>query len=154
MTVAPTRGANRTSKDVQRRPTPASGVFVGVSGKTHIQTYPQIPMSLTDTAIKAAKPGEKPYKLIDERGLCLHVHPTGGRRWRLKYRVAGREKLLAIGVCPDVSLAKARERREEARQLLVNQVDPNARKKAERLAQSSTFLSWSRASGWNYSALG
>jgi hypothetical protein len=111
-------------------------------------------MSLTDTSIKAAKPGEKPYKLIDERGLCLLVHPTGGRRWRLKYRVAGREKLLAIGVYPDVSLAKARERREEARQLLVNQVDPNARKKAERLAQSSTFLSWPRASGWNYSALG
>ena len=81
----------------------------------------------------------RPYKLFDERGLYLLVQPNGGRRWRLKYRVAGREKLLAIGVYPDVSLANARERREQARQLLANQVDPNARKKAERQAQSSTF---------------
>lgn len=69
-------------------------------------------MSLTDTAIKAAKPGDKPYKLFDERGLYLLVQPTGGRLGRLKYRVAGREKLLAIGAYPDVSLIKARERRE------------------------------------------
>jgi integrase len=67
------------------------------------------------------------------------IRPNGGRLWRLKYRVAAREKLLAIGVYPDVSLAKARERRDEARRLLVNQVDPNAREKAERQAQSSTF---------------
>lgn len=111
----------------------------GVSGKTHNQTYPQKSMSLTGAAIKAAKPGEKPYKLFDERGLYLLVHPNGGRRWRLKYRVAGREKLLAIGVYPDVSLVEARERRDEARRLLVNQVDPNARKKAERLAEANTF---------------
>ena len=69
MTVAPTRepiALPKTSRDVEHPPV---GVFLGVSGKTHNQTCPKIPMSLTDTAIKAAKPGEKPYKLIDERGL-------------------------------------------------------------------------------------
>jgi integrase len=99
---------------------------------------------LTETAIKAAKPGAKPYKLSDERGLYLLVNPGGGRLWRLKYRVAGREKLLAIGAYPDLSLAKARERRDEARRLLVDQIDPSARKKAERLAQADTFESIGR----------
>jgi len=101
-------------------------------------------MSLTETAIKTAKPAEKPYKLFDERGLYLLVNPGGGRLWRLKYRVAGREKLLAIGAYPDLSLAKARERRDEARRLLADQIDPSARKKAERLAQADTFESTAR----------
>ena len=96
-------------------------------------------MSLTDTAIKTAKPAAKPYKLFDEKGLYLLVDPRGTRLWRLKYRVAGREKVLAIGVYPEVSLAKARERREDARRLLADQIDPSARKKAERLAQDDTF---------------
>jgi integrase len=96
-------------------------------------------MSLTETAIKAAKPAAKPYKLFDEKGLYLLVNPRGGRLWRLKYRVAGREKLLAIGSYPDLSLVKARDRRDDARRLLVDQIDPSARKKAERLAQADTF---------------
>jgi integrase len=101
-------------------------------------------MALTDTAIKAAKPAAKPYKLFDERGLYLLVDPRGARLWRLKYRVDGREKLLAIGAYPDLSLAKARERREEARGLLNQQIDPGARKKAERVAQADTFESIAR----------
>src|SRR5450631_84806 len=101
-------------------------------------------MSLTDTAIKAAKPAAKPYKLFDERGLYLLVNPRGGRLWRLKYRVDGREKLLAIGAYPDLSLAKARERRDDARRLLTEQIDPSARKKAERLTQVDTFESIAR----------
>jgi integrase len=101
-------------------------------------------MALTDTAIKAAKPATKPYRLFDERGLYLLVDPRGGRLWRLKYRVDGREKLLAIGAYPDLSLAKARERREEARGLLNQQIDPGARKKAERVAQADTFESIAR----------
>ena len=101
-------------------------------------------MSLTDTAIKTAKPAAKPYKLFDERGLYLLVDPRGGRLWRLKYRVDGREKLLAIGAYPDLSLAKARERRDEARRLLTQQIDPGARKKAERIAQADTFESIAR----------
>jgi integrase-like protein/Arm domain-containing DNA-binding protein len=101
-------------------------------------------VSLTETAIKAAKPAEKPYKLFDERGLYLLVNPRGGRLWRLKYRIAGREKLLSIGAYPDLSLVKARERRDEARRLLADQIDPSARKKAERLAQADTFESIAR----------
>jgi integrase len=101
-------------------------------------------MPLTDTAIKAAKPAAKPYKLFDERGLYLLVDPRGGRLWRLKYRLDGREKLLAIGAYPDLSLAKARERRDEARRLLTQQIDPSARKKAERVAQENTFESIAR----------
>ncbi len=96
-------------------------------------------MSLTDTAIKTAKPGAKPYKLFDEKGLYLLVNPRGARLWRLKYRVDGREKVLAIGPYPEVSLAKARERREEARRSLADQIDPGVRKRAERLAQTDTF---------------
>ena len=101
-------------------------------------------MSLTDTAIKAAKPAAKGYKLFDERGLYLLVKPNGGRLWHLKYRVDGREKVLSLGVYPDLSLAKARERRDEARGLLSQQIDPGARKKAQRVAQADTFESIAR----------
>ncbi len=55
---------------------------------------------LTEVTLRALKPREKPYKVYDERGLYLQVFPTGGRLWRLKYRVAGREKLLALGSYP------------------------------------------------------
>ena len=95
-------------------------------------------------AIKAAKPAAKGYKLFDERGLYLLVKPNGGRLWHLKYRVDGREKVLSLGVYPDLSLAKARERRDEARGLLTQQIDPGARKKAQRLAQADTFESIAR----------
>jgi hypothetical protein len=69
-------------------------------------------MPLTDTAIRNAKPGEKPIKLFDERGLYLEISPTGGKWWRLKYRFGGREKRLSLGVYPDVGLKDARDRRD------------------------------------------
>lgn len=84
--------------------------------------------------MRKAKPTEKPYKLADGGGLFLLVNPTGSRLWRMKYRIAGREKLLAIGSYPDVSLAKAREQRENARKALVDGADPSAIKKGVRLA--------------------
>ena len=62
-------------------------------------------MPLTDTAIRNAKPGKKPLKLFDARGLFLLVPPSGGKWWRLKYRFEGKEKLLSLGVYPDVPLA-------------------------------------------------
>ena len=73
------------------------------------------PMALTDTLIRNVKPGQKPQKLFDGGGLFLLIAPTGGKLWRLKYRFGGKEKLLALGVYPDVSLKKARELRDEAR---------------------------------------
>ena len=100
-------------------------------------------MALTDTAIRNVKPGEKPKKIFDERGLFLLVQPSGGKLWRLKYRYFGKEKKLSLGRYPDVTLKVARERRDEARTLLANGADP-ASVKAEmaserREAASNTF---------------
>ena len=83
-------------------------------------------MPLTDTAIKKAKSEAKAYKLADGGGMFLMVHPNGGKYWRLRYRFMGVEKLLALGVYPDVSILDARGRREQARKLLANGVDPSA----------------------------
>lgn len=81
-------------------------------------------MALTDTSIRNAKPGPKPKKLFDERGLFLLVQPSGGKLWRLKYRYLGKEKKLSLGTYPDVSLKVARERRDEARTIIANGADP------------------------------
>jgi hypothetical protein len=81
-------------------------------------------MPLTDTTIRQAKPKEKPYKLSDSGGLFLIVQPGGGKWWRYKYRYAGKEKTLALGTYPDVSLADARERHAQARKLLAAGNDP------------------------------
>ncbi|MDP1952373.1 MAG: integrase arm-type DNA-binding domain-containing protein, partial [Betaproteobacteria bacterium] len=83
-------------------------------------------MPLTDTEIKKAKAKEKPYRMTDGGGMCLLVHPNGGKYWRLAYRFGGKQKTLALGVYPDISLADARERREQARKLLANDADPGA----------------------------
>lgn len=85
-------------------------------------------MPLNNVRIESAKPRPKPYKLGDEKGLYLLVQPTGQKWWRLKYRFGARkdgkpgqaEKMLSLGVYPDVSLKRARERRDEARQLLAD----------------------------------
>lgn len=94
-------------------------------------------MPLTDTAIRNAKPGEKPIRLFDERGLYLELSPTGGRWWRLKYRFAGKEKRLSLGVYPDVSLKDARDRRDGARKLLADGVDPSENRKAAKSARAN-----------------
>ena len=88
-------------------------------------------MALSDTSIRNAKPAEKPYKLYDSDGLFIQVTPSGGKWWRLKYRFNGKEKLLSLGTYPDVSLASARSRREEAKTLLANDppIDPSENRK-------------------------
>lgn len=93
-------------------------------------------MTLTDTKIRNAKPGVKPTRLFDERGLYLEVSPAGGKWWRLKYRFGGKEKRLSLGVYPDVTLKDARDRRDAARKLLSDGVDPSENRKAIRSAQS------------------
>ncbi len=93
-------------------------------------------MSLTDTAVRNAKPGTKPIKLSDERGMYLEVSPAGGKWWRLKYRFQGKEKRLSLGVYPDVSLKDARERRDTARKLLADGIDPSANRQAQKAAQA------------------
>jgi integrase len=94
---------------------------------------------LTDVAIRGAKAKNKPYKLFDERGLFLLVTPSGSRLWRLKYYVSGREKLLSLGDYRDVPLKRAREKRDDARRLLADGVDPSAHRKAEQLANANTL---------------
>ncbi len=100
-------------------------------------------MALTDTAIRKAKPKEKPYKVADERGMYLEIMPNGSKYWRMKYRHNGKEKRLALGVYPDVSLADARGKRDQARKRLANGIDPGAAKQAEkRTARAETHDSF------------
>jgi len=91
-------------------------------------------MSLTDTAIRTAKPADKPRRLFDGGGLYLEVSPAGGKLWRLKYRHAGKEKRLALGIYPETTLKDAREKRDAARKLLAADVDPAEHRKAAKAA--------------------
>lgn len=92
-------------------------------------------MALTDAAIRTAKPTDKPYKLTDGKGLFVLVHPNGSKYWRLKYRYDGKEKTLALGVYPETLLKEARQRCDEARKLLANDMDPGNVKKAQKAAR-------------------
>lgn len=91
-------------------------------------------MPLTATAVQQAKTRDKSYKLSDEKGMFLLVQPDGRKYWRLKYRVGGKEKLLALGVYPDTSLKDARDKRDEARSLHAKGGDPATAKKAQKSA--------------------
>ncbi|QXP90115.1 tyrosine-type recombinase/integrase [Methylococcus capsulatus] len=93
-------------------------------------------MALTDTAIRNAKPQAKPVKLFDGGGLYIEVSPSGGKWWRLKYRIGGKEKRISLGTYPETTLKEARERRDEARKLLGQGVDPSDHKKAAKRAEA------------------
>lgn len=103
-------------------------------------------MPLTDTAIRAIKPTTKTAKLFDGGGLYLEVAPSGGKWWRLKYRFQGKEKRISLGTYPTVGLKEARERREQAKKLLEQSVDPSDQRKEAKAAvaaieqeQTTTF---------------
>lgn len=87
-------------------------------------------MALSNTAILNAKATDKAYKIYDSDGLFLQVTPSGGKWWRLKFRFNGKEKLLSLGVYPDISLSQARERRDDAKKLLATDIDPSENRKA------------------------
>ena len=91
-------------------------------------------MPLTDTAVKQAKPALKPAKLSDGKGLYLLINPNGSKLWRWKFRVLGKEKVMALGAYPDTTLAQAREGLAKARKLLAAGADPMAQRKADKLA--------------------
>jgi integrase len=105
-------------------------------------------MALNDTVIKAAKPREKNWKLADERGLYLLITPAGGKLWRIKFRLHGKEKKLSLGAYPDVGLAKARKLRDAAREQLAAGQDPALERKKARftakLSAGVTFASVAR----------
>ncbi|WP_194523874.1 tyrosine-type recombinase/integrase, partial [Escherichia coli] len=90
-------------------------------------------MALTDAKIRAAKPSDKAYKLTDGAGMFLLVHPNGSRYWRLRYRILGKEKTLALGVYPEVSLSEARTKRDEARKLISEGIDPCEQKRVKKV---------------------
>jgi hypothetical protein len=114
---------------------------------------------LSDAKTRGAKPAPKPYKLYDGGGLFLLIHPNGSRYWRLKYRLGGKEKLFAIGVYPDVTLAEARTKALDARRLVAEGIDPVIERRHRRAAvivgAGETFQSiaeeWiaSRANVWS-----
>ena len=91
-------------------------------------------MPLSDTAVKNAKPTKKSQKLFDGGGMYLLVQPNGGKWWRLKYRVKRKEKLISLGVYPDVSLKAARDKRDDARKKLAAGIDPGEHRKAVKTA--------------------
>ena len=89
-------------------------------------------MPLSDAAIRQARPRAKPRKLYDSRGLYLEIAPRGSKAWRFKYRFADKEKRISLGLYPEVSLKLARQRRDEARRLLAQDIDPSAYRKAQK----------------------
>lgn len=124
------------STDVYQNQVHSGGIMGGIKDAPHFEVPP---MKLTARQVDTAKPKEKPYKLSDGGGLYLEVATSGSRYWRLKYRYAGKEKRLAFGVYPEVSLAEARDKREAAKKVLAAGNDPGEVKKAEKIAQKLGF---------------
>jgi hypothetical protein len=93
---------------------------------------------LTDMKVKSAKGKDKAYKLTDGQGLYLLVTPAGGKLWRFKYRFGGKEKGLAFGTYPEISLADAREKRDAARKQVAHEIDPSEVRKAQKAAKDQT----------------
>ncbi len=92
-------------------------------------------MPLTAQEVKNKKATDKQYKVSDEKGLFLLVHPNGSKYWRMNYRYGGKQKTLALGVYPDISLADARGKRDDARSLIANGLDPSDIQRAKKVAQ-------------------
>lgn len=90
-------------------------------------------MALKDTEIRALKAAAKPFKRADEKGLYIEVFPNGSKLWRFKYRIGGTEKRMALGAYPEIPLAAARRKRDDARALLAEQSDPSVARKREKL---------------------
>ena len=108
----------------------SGGTWGHIWGHVSIQVRNVPPVKLTDTTIRNLRAPDKTTRLFDGGGLYLEVTPKGGKYWRMKYRLYGREKRLAFGVYPDVPLKLARDRREEARKLVAEGIDPGDHKKA------------------------
>ncbi|NUC56461.1 integrase arm-type DNA-binding domain-containing protein [Escherichia coli] len=101
-------------------------------------------MALTDTKVRSAKPEAKEYSLVDGDGMSLLVKPTGSKYWRFRFRFGGKQHLMAFGVYPDVSLADARKKREEARKLVAAGIDPREHKRAVKEEQAKEIITFEK----------
>jgi hypothetical protein len=93
---------------------------------------PRLATSINETQVKNAKPLKKPYKLSDGKGLVLLVNPDGSKWWRLRYTIDAKEKMLSLGVYPEVSLADARNKALEARKDVAKGIDPSEQRKTSK----------------------
>lgn len=91
-------------------------------------------MALTDASIRSLQAGKSPIKKADGKGLYIQVNPNGSKLWRFKYRFGGKEKQLAFGAYPEVSIAEARKRRNDARALIREGIDPSLERKRDKAA--------------------
>jgi integrase len=107
--------------------------MLGATGQEDRSYFGVAPMRLTTAKIQNTPPQKKTARLFDGRGLYLEIAPTGSRWWRFKYRFAGKEKRISLGVYPDVGLKKARDRRDDMRKLVADGIDPSAARKQEKL---------------------
>lgn len=103
---------------------------------------PRRPQATTDAAIRNAKPESKQYRMTAGQGMYLQVMPNGSKLWRLKYRYGGKEKVLSFGAYPEVTLAQARLRREEARQQIADGLDPSALRREQRQQAKANELTF------------
>ncbi|WP_337015802.1 tyrosine-type recombinase/integrase [Pantoea agglomerans] len=108
-------------------------------------------MALTELKIRNTKPSDKPVKMTDGNGMHLLITTSGSKYWRFQYRFAGKQKILALGVYPEVSLSEARRRRDEARQLVANHVDPSEKRKAEKIESKGLLTFEQVAQQWHTS---
>ncbi|EMR7681218.1 tyrosine-type recombinase/integrase [Yersinia enterocolitica] len=108
-------------------------------------------MALTDIKVRSVKPSDKPFKLTDGEGMHLLVNPNGAKYWRLQYRFGGKQKMLALGVYPIVTLADARKRREVAKKLVSDGIDPAEKKKEDKIEQSGAMTFEAVARDWHAS---
>lgn len=106
-------------------------------------------MALTDIKVRTTKPSDKPFKLTDGQGMHLLINPNGSKYWRLQYRFGGKQKVLALGVYPMVSLGEARRKRDEAKKLVSNGIDPSEKKKADKIEQSEALTFEAVARDWH-----
>lgn len=108
-------------------------------------------MALTELKVRNTKPSDKPVKMTDGNGMHLLITTSGSKYWRFQYRFAGKQKILALGVYPEVSLSEARRRRDEARQLVANHVDPSEKRKAEKIESKGLLTFEQVAREWHTS---
>lgn len=106
-------------------------------------------MALTDIKVRTTKPSDKPFKLTDGQGMHLLINPNGSKYWRLQYRFGGKQKVLALGVYPMVSLSEARRKRDEAKKLVSDGIDPSEKKKADKIEQSEALTFEAVARDWH-----